>query len=54
MRMSPEVLRAVVESGGFQLNRLVDLPYHYGAVFRSVRRSPPNLRDAMEPFVYNR
>lgn len=34
MRMSPEALRAVVEPGGFELQRLIELPpYHYGAIF---------------------
>lgn len=34
MRMSPEMLRAVVEPAGFKRLRLVELPpYHYGATF---------------------
>lgn len=34
MRMSPGVVQAVVEPGGFAFRKLVDLPpYHYGAVF---------------------
>jgi SAM-dependent methyltransferase len=34
MRMSPEVVRTIVEPAGFAQSQLVDLPpYHYGAVF---------------------
>lgn len=34
MRMSPEQTRTVVESAGFRLEMLVELPpYHYGAIF---------------------
>lgn len=34
MRMSPEAARSVLETIGFGLVRMVDLPpYHYGAVF---------------------
>ena len=35
MRMSPDVVRLVVEPAGFMMERVVELPpYHYGAVFR--------------------
>lgn len=34
MRLSPEVVQAVVEPAGFSLESVVDLPpYHYGAIF---------------------
>ena len=34
MRMSPEAVRTVVETAGFFMQRVVDLPpYHYAAVF---------------------
>ncbi len=34
LRMSPEQTRAVVEPGGFTLEKVVELrPYHYGAIF---------------------
>lgn len=34
MRMSPEAVRTVVETAGFSMQRVVDLPpYHYAAVF---------------------
>ena len=37
MRMSPDDVRLVMESAGFTLERVVDLPpFHYGAVFRVV------------------
>jgi ubiquinone/menaquinone biosynthesis C-methylase UbiE len=35
LRMPPEITRAAVESAGFRLDRLVELPpYHYGAIFQ--------------------
>jgi hypothetical protein len=34
MRMSPEAVRTVVETAGFSMQRVVDLPpYHYAALF---------------------
>jgi len=37
MRMAPEAVQAVVESAGFKLANLIDLPpYHYGAVFQKL------------------
>ncbi|MDQ0561422.1 ubiquinone/menaquinone biosynthesis C-methylase UbiE [Rhizobium mesoamericanum] len=35
MRMSPEAVRTVVETAGFAMARIVDLPpYHYAAIFQ--------------------
>ncbi|OWV94316.1 methyltransferase [Rhizobium sp. R72] len=35
MRMSPEAVRTVVETAGFAMQRIVDLPpYHYAAIFQ--------------------
>jgi len=40
MRMSPDDVRVILESAGFTLERVVELPpFHYGAIFRMTEAS---------------
>lgn len=41
MRMSPEMVRSILEPAGFALDRIVELPpFHYGAIFHVADANP--------------